>query len=183
MEEQGNPIKKILYREIEKLGEKKIQNEIASENFEGLINTIVEKCHNSILNIEGNPDSNIATLLTGILHYILTNSLIPSQRKIEQNEIYLDIIVPDLKTLLKNPGNSLIILLPENQEKIFVESRIDQITKIQPHKENIWVVQNKKSDINCKTFTLEEKKFPTIINEIKQFLAKHKQTQFKIFKN
>ena len=43
----------------------------------------------------------IGILATGILHYLLTNALLNSQRKVNYQGMELDIIIPDIRTLEK----------------------------------------------------------------------------------
>ena len=43
----------------------------------------------------GKKDEAVGILATGILHYLLTNALLNSQRKVEYQGLELDIVIPD----------------------------------------------------------------------------------------
>jgi len=51
----------------------------------------------------GEKEEVVGVLATGLLHYLLTNALISSQRKVTYNDNELDIVIPDTKTLEKDP--------------------------------------------------------------------------------
>ena len=104
MDEEPNPIKDILYESINELGEDYLQKNILKGNISETINEILFKTHNKVGNLEGDSNVNIGKLLTSLLHYLLTLVLIPSQRKISKNDIDIDIVIPNLKTLETKPG-------------------------------------------------------------------------------
>ena len=69
----------------------------------------------------------IGVLATGILHYLLTNALLNSQRKIDHNGIELDIVIPDVKTLEKDAKMTLLILIPKSSDKRIIDEKISQL--------------------------------------------------------
>ena len=58
----------------------------------------------------------------------------------------LDIVIPDIRTLEKDAKRALLILIPKSSDKKIIDEKISQLRKIQPTKENIWVVLSE--DIN-----------------------------------
>ena len=63
--------------------------------------------------------------------------------------------------------------------------RITELTKIQPHKENIWFVLENDLPLEIKTYKVgntSEETFSNIINDIIWFSSNKKQSKLKIFK-
>jgi hypothetical protein len=79
---------------------------------------------------------------------------------------------------------SLIICIPKSSDKQIIEQKISQLEKIQPVKENIWVVLSENMDIDKKTFVLskEDSSFSKIIFEIAQFSNVNSANKFKILR-
>ena len=132
----------------------------------------------------GGKDESVGVLATGLLHYLLTNALINSQRKVEYKEIEIDIVIPDIKTLEKDPKKTLLICIPKSSNKNIIEEKISQLEKIQPERENVWVVLSENVSINQKYFVLtkENNSFSKIIFEIAQFSDVHGTNKFKILR-
>lgn len=181
MDEEVNPIKDYLFDYIK--SSQTIPQLISEKKFDMVIDEIVEKCYDEIAAMD---ERNIAVgvLATGILHYLLTNALLNSQRKIEFRGVELDIVVPDIKTLEKDSKMSLIICIPKSSDKQIIEQKISQLEKIQPVKENIWVVLSENMDIDKKTFVLskEDSSFSKIIFEIAHFSNVNSANKFKILR-
>ncbi|MBT6807052.1 MAG: hypothetical protein HOA48_01745, partial [Nitrosopumilus sp.] len=156
---------------------------IAEKKFDVIINKIIENCYDKIILMDKKEEA-IGVLATGILHYLLTNALLNSQRKIDHNGIELDIVIPDVKTLEKDAKMTLLIIIPKSSDKKIIEEKIAKLTKIQPVKENIWVVLSENIDIDYKTFVLskENNSFAKIIFEIAQFSNVGRANKFKILR-
>ena len=63
-------------------------------------------------------------LATGLLHYLLTNALLNSQRKVEYKGLELDIVIPDVRTLEKDAKMTLLILIPKSSDKKIIDEKI-----------------------------------------------------------
>lgn len=179
MDEEPNPTKDILYEVINHLEEKQIHQEIAGGNHEKIINQIIDLSKEKILQLDGVYENNLAKFLTAFLHYLLTIVLIPSQRKIQKNNIDIDIIVPNLKTLETNPKNAILICIPEIHESP-IENQIKEMNSLQSNKENIWYVTEK--NITEKSYSINDQTFWRILNDINKFLDSTKTRQFRFFK-
>ncbi len=179
MEEEITPVKEFIFDYLEK---EKIQEKLTLENSSELTKKIVSDCSSKIAEFEGDKYENLAIFATGIIHYMLTNLLITSQRKITVKDVELDVIVPDLRTLSNKPSESLVICIPKNLDKKFLQKKLEEIKKIQPETKNIWWIFSKELDMDQKKFILTEN-FSNIFKEINEFLSTKKGTQFKIFKN
>jgi hypothetical protein len=182
MQEESNPVKEYLFDYLSKSKEK-IEKLISEEKFSEIIDNVIENCYDKIITL-GEKDESVGVLATGLLHYLLTNALINSQRKVEHNGIEIDIVIPDIKTLEKDPKKTLLICIPKSSNKNIIEEKISQLEKIQPEKENIWVVLSENISINQKYFVLtkENNSFSKIIFEIAQFSNVHGTNKFKILR-
>jgi hypothetical protein len=182
MQEDPNPVKEYLFDYLSKSKEK-IEKLISEEKFSEIIDNVIANCYDKIITL-GGKDESVGVLGTGLLHYLLTNALINSQRKVEHNGIEIDIVIPDIKTLEKDPKKTLLICIPKSSNKNIIEEKISQLEKIQPEKENIWVVLSENVSINQKYFLLskENNSFSKIIFEIAQFSNVHGTNKFKILR-
>lgn len=182
MQEEPNPIKDFLFDYIKK-SEEKIQELTSQSKFTEIIEDILENCYDRVISM-GEKEESLGILATGLLHYILTNALVSSQRKIEYDGIQVDIIIPNLKTLEIDPKKTLIICIPKTIDKNTIEQKLEQLQKIQPIKDNIWLVITKKLDFQNKTYVVEKKNasFSKIIYDIAQFVNVHGHSKFKILR-
>ena len=181
MSEESNPIKDHLFEYIKKSNT--IAKLISEKKFDVIINEIIENCYNKIILMD-KKDKAVGILATGILHYLLTNALLSSQRKVDYQGTELDIVIPNIKTLDKDAKMTLLILIPKSSDKKTIDEKIAQLTKIQPIKENIWVVLSDDVSIDCRSFVLsrENDSFSKIIFEISQFSNVGKSNKFKILR-
>ena len=181
MSDEVNPIKDYLFEYIEKSNN--IENLIREKKFDVIINEIVDNCYDKIILMDKKEEA-VGILATGILHYLLTNALLNSQRKVDYQGMELDIVIPDTRTLEKDAKMTLLILIPKSSDKKIIDEKIFQLKKIQPLKENIWVVLSEDISIDCKSFVLskENNSFSKIIFEIAQFLNVGGSNKFKILR-
>ncbi len=182
MQEEPNPIKDYLFDYLSRSDEK-IQKLISNEKFSEIIEDVIANCYDKIITL-GEKDESIGVLATGLLHFLLTNALLNSQRKIEYNGIEIDIVIPDLKTLEKDPKQTLIICIPKTSNKEEIEQRLTELYKIQPEKQNVWLILSQKFDFENRTYIIEKvnQTFSKIIFDIAQFVNVQGQNKFKILR-
>ena len=181
MTDEANPIKDYLFEHIEKSNS--VENLIHEKKFDVVINEIVENCYDKVILMDKKEEA-VGILATGILHYLLTNALLSSQRKVDYQGMELDIVIPDTRTLEKDAKMTLLILIPKSSDKKIIDEKISQLRKIQPTKENIWVVLSEDISIDCKSFVLskDNNSFSKIIFEIAQFSNVGGSNKFKILR-
>ncbi len=181
MLDEINPIKDYLFNYIKKSNN--IENLIHEKKFDIIINEIVENCYDKIISMDKKEEA-VGILATGILHYLLTNALLNSQRKVDYQGMELDIVIPDTRTLEKDAKMTLLILIPKSSDKKIIDEKISQLRKIQPTKENIWVVLSEDISLDCKSFVLskENNSFSKIIFKISQFSNVGGSNKFKILR-
>ena len=177
-------IKEILYNSIDEHS-RYIVSDIAQGKSSEVIETIYEECKDRLDKLGGNKSEILVTFAEGLVHYLLTTALIPSQRKITFNNVFLDILIPDIKILNTSPRDALIISFPKTNDISRIKNRLAEITKIHPIKENIWFVLENKIDIGIRIYTINnygDYHFSNIINDIIGFLTNKKQSKLKLFK-
>jgi len=180
-----SPIKDILYQEITNISEDKIQVEISKNNSSKIISQIISKCSPKIRKISTSIDEDLGIFAEGLMHYLLTVSLIPSQRKISKNNIEIDIVIPDILTLNSNPKDSLIIVFPKSKNKNLIRKRILELETIQPIKENIWLVLDHNLQFKNQTYLIQNdnNSLNRILDDINKFNSPRKQNKLKIMKS
>ena len=182
MQEESNPVKDYLFDYLSKADEK-IQKLISDEKFSEIIDDVITNCYDKIITL-GEKDESVGVLATGLLHFLLTNALLTSQRKIEYQKIEIDIVIPDLKTLEKDPKKTLLICIPKTSEKKEIEQKLMELHKIQPEKQNIWLVLSQELGFENRSYIIqkEDQTFSKIIFDIAQFVNIQGQNKFKILR-
>ncbi|MFB5624307.1 MAG: hypothetical protein ACE5RP_05265 [Nitrosopumilus sp.] len=181
MDEEPNPIKDYLFEYIE--NSETIPKLIIEKKFDEIIQEITINCYDKVISM-GEKDEAVGVLATGLLHYLLTNALITSQRKIEYNENEIDIVIPDIKTLEKDPKKTLLICIPKTSDIAGINKKIRDLEKIQPEKDNIWLALSENIQTQKKSFVLEKENnsFSKIIFEIAKFSNVGGSNKFKILR-
>jgi hypothetical protein len=118
------------------------------------IATIYEKKEN-IDSDYNNFEKTLSILCESFLHFLLTTTSLPSQRKIMLNELEIDLIIPDIKTLYKDPKKTLIIKFDKNSS---INEYLEKLDNIQKNKENIWLVSSTPLDINYRNYVIYKNK-------------------------
>ena len=91
---ESSPIKDALYAEIDELGQDQIHNLLKERKFSELFEKIFDSVINKI-EIDVNDNEKYVTLAESFTHYLFTEMLIPSQRKISFEDVELDMIIPN----------------------------------------------------------------------------------------
>jgi len=179
--EDSNPIKDHIFDYIE--NSQSIPKLISEKKFDQVIEDVTNNCYDKIISM-AEKDEALGVLATGLLHYLLTNALITSQRKIDYQGIEIDIVIPDIKTLEKDQKKSLLICIPKSSDTNIINEKIALLEKIQHEKENIWIVLSKNIPLAKKSFILskENNSFSKIIFEIAQFSNVGGANKFKILR-
>ena len=179
--EESNPIKDYLFKYIEK-SEKRFQVLFSQEKMSDVINDILDNCYYKIALME-NKEESLGVLATGVLHYMLTNAMLTSQRKVEYQGVEVDIVIPDLKTLEKDPKKTLLIHIAKTLDKNIIKEKLEQLQKIQPEEQNIWLVLTEDLGFD-KTYVIQKEKssFSNIIYDIAQFVNVQGHNNFKILR-
>jgi hypothetical protein len=167
----GVDIKDILYSVINKIGKEKLRTEINSEieTSEKRCDEVLEECKKLMENHMS--EESLADLCEALLHFLLTASLLPSERKVNLKGTELDLVVPSLKMLKKDPDKALVIQIIRVNEEL---ADLECTRSIQPYDENIWLVSAGKLDTDYKNYYVGSNLFPysRIIIDINAFLIR-----------
>ena len=169
----GEKIKKELYRAIREVGKQKIQKDITSsiQSSQKYIDLIMNKCIGRLVSFELNSDHDriTGTLGEALLHFMLTISTLPSERKIRINsELVIDVVIPNFRILKINPSKSIIVQFIKERQEL---NKVSKLQFIQPNAENIWVVFHKPLTVTkYKTYSIFPDSFSNIIVDIHNFL-------------
>src|SRR5207302_3559023 len=162
-------IKEVLYDAIRNYQEHKIVSDIVQGDSPQAINVLCNECIPILEEIKGEKSEKTISFAEGLVHYLLTVALIPSQRKTRFASVDVDIVIPDISTLSSSPEDALVIAFPKTSDLISMKKRITELTKIQPNKENIWLVLENELPLEVKTYKIdnsEKEPFTNIINDI-----------------
>jgi hypothetical protein len=164
-------IKGILYSVIDKIGKEKIRMEINRdiEISEIRCNEILEECKQ--LTRGDMTNDTLADLCEALLHFLLTASLLPSERKVNLKGTELDLVVPSLKMLKKNPEKTLVIQIIRGN---YALTELKHTKSVQPFDENIWLVSAKELPTDHKNYYVGSNLSPysKIIIDINDFLIR-----------
>jgi hypothetical protein len=160
----------ILYSCIDEIGREKIRIDITSDiaASKKYCKEIIAKCA-SKLGPEAD-DETLGTLCEATLHFMLTVSLLPSERKVNVRGADLDVVIPSQKMLDRQPEKALVIQVIKKSGDI---AKVKQAESVQPHRNNIWTVSAKPVKAGHKNYHLGSGNFlyPEIISDINTFLV------------
>ena len=159
--------KDVLYSVINEIGREKIRMEIAADikMSEKYCKDIVDRCTSRL----GAKDKEtLATLCEALLHFMLTASLLPSERKVSVHGAELDVVVPSTKALDKSPDRTLVIQVVRND----LAEKTEHARAVQPRAENIWIISAEKLQSDLKNYHLGPGglQYWRIISDINAFL-------------
>ena len=175
-------LSEILYNVISEYGEQRILSDIVQGESAEVIKSIFEQFLSKVEKDELKPDT-LVTISEGLMHFMLTATMIPSKRKTIFQSVDIDIAVPDTVTLGTSPQDVVVILFPKTKDVNEIRSQIENMKKIQPNSGNIWVVLENEMQLDVKTYTLRDSMtFSNIINDLIGFTSNKKQSKLKIFK-
>ncbi|MFL6473479.1 MAG: hypothetical protein ACJ701_00525 [Nitrososphaera sp.] len=166
----GVDIKEVLYSTLDKIGKERIRIEVINEieMSESRCNEILEECKKKM----GNEltEESLVNLCEALVHFLLTASMLPSERKVSWKGVELDLVVPSLKMLDKSPDKALVVQIIKGESEL---RKISDAKSIQPYDENIWTVSAKHINTNYKNYYVGPRSFPfsSIILDINKFLV------------
>ena len=177
---ESSPIKDALYANIDDVGQERIHKLILNNKFTELFEKIFETTINSLDGI--NEYERHGTLAESLTHYLFTEMLIPSQRKISFKNIELDMIIPSIGELKKISDKTILILFAKTSNIGEIKKRIQEIKMIQNSDSNIWVISKNSIQIPQTTYTTKKESFSKFLKDAQTFVKTKKINKLNIFK-
>ena len=177
---ESSPIKDALYANIDDIGQEHIHKLMLDGKFAELFERIFET---TISNLDGiNEYEKHGIAAESLTHYLFTEMLIPSQRKISFENIELDMIIPNLEELRKNNDNAIVILFAKTSDNMQINERIQEIKKIQKKDSNIWIISKEIMNISQSAYAIERNSFSEFLKDAQNFIKSRKINKLNIFK-
>ncbi|GBC73277.1 hypothetical protein HRbin04_00674 [archaeon HR04] len=153
--------KALLYSVIERLGRDELRRELAKDSRSAIV-TIMHSCMKELSSSSNDMDKDkdvIIRLVTALMHYLLTECMIQSERKIQLDDVMLDLVIPSMRALRSNPDNTLIILIGRGDEMGLLNNRLERVYALHP-KVNVWaiIVGDAETDMvgNVRVYMMDE---------------------------
>ena len=177
---ESSPIKDALYAKINNIGQEEIHQLLLKEEFSELFEKIYEPVIHEIQSIE--EYEKYGTLAESMTHYLFTEMLIPSQRKIIFENVELDMVIPNTLELQKNSNNTIVIFFVKTSDLEQITQRIHEIKKIQKNDANIWIITKDEIELSQSTYYTTKKSFSEFLKNSKKFINTKKMNKLNIFK-
>ena len=177
---ESSPIKDALYAKIDAIGQEQIHQLLLNSKFSELFEKIYEPVIHSLQDID--EYEKYGTLAESLTHYLFTEMLIPSQRKITFENIELDMIIPNTTELQKDSHNTVVILFVKTSNIEQVKQRIQDLKKLQKDDTKIWIISKGHIEIPQSTYITEKESFGKFLKDAQNFIKTKKMNKLNIFK-
>ena len=177
---ENSPIKDALYAKIDDIGQEPIHQLLLNKKFSELFERIYEPVIHSISDIDEYEKH--GTLAESLTHYLFTEMLIPSQRKITFENIELDMIIPNTTELQKHSQNTIIIFFVKISNIEQVKQKIQDLKKLQKDDTKIWIISKSHMEIPQPTYITEKESFGKFLKDAQNFIKTKKMNKLNIFK-
>ena len=178
---ESSPIKDALYAEIDRIGQDKINELLLKKEFSIIFDSVFDNALSNI-NEKISKEEKFGTLAESITHYLFTEMLVPSQRKISYENIELDLVIPNTLELKKNSKNTIILFFVKNSNMTEIQNKILEIKKIQEKDDNIWVISKQLLDISQRSYMTNRVSFGEFLRDAQNFVQEKNMSKLNIFK-
>ena len=178
---ESSPIKDALYTEIDRIGQDKINELLLKKEFSKIFESVFDNAASNI-NEKISKDEKFGTLAESITHYLFTEMLVPSQRKISYENIELDLVIPNTLELKKNSENTIILFFVKNSNMTEIQNKILEIKTIQEKDDNIWVISEQLLDISQRSYVTNKVSFGEFLRDAQNFIQSKNMNKLNIFK-
>lgn len=162
-------VSSVLYSIIGEIGREKIRSDIASDISlsEKYCEEIIHRCK-SALGKDANPET-LASACEGLLHFMITAALLPSQRRLAVRGIALDVVIPSARVLATDPEKSLVIQVIKGDSDM---PKISGAESVQPVRSNIWLVSAGVIATSYRNYNLDtDGSYSLLVRDIHDFVT------------
>ena len=177
---ESSPIKDALYAKIDGIGHEQIHQLLLNDKFLELFEKIYEPIIHSLQDID--EYEKYGTLAESLTHYLFTEMLIPSQRKINFENIELDMIIPNTTELQKHSQNTIIIFFVKTSNIVEIKQKIQDLKKLQKDDSKIWIISKDHIEIPQSTYITKKESFGKFLKDAQNFIKTKKMNKLNIFK-
>ena len=177
---ESSYIKDALYAKIDAIGQEQIHQLLLNSKFSELFEKIYEPVIHSLQDID--ECEKYGTLAESLTHYLFTEMLIPSQRKITFENIELDILIPNNAELQKDSQNTIVIFFVKTSNIEEIKQKIQNIKKLQNDDTKIWIISKSHMEIPQPTYITEKESFGKFLKDAQNFIKTKKMNKLNIFK-
>ena len=177
---ESSPIKDALYAKIDGIGQEQIHQLLLNNKFSELFERIYEPVIHRVHDIDEYEKH--GTLAESLTHYLFTEMLIPSQRKITFENIELDMIIPNTTELQKDSQNTIIIFFVKTSNIAEIKQKIQDLKKLQKDDSKIWIISKDHIEIPQSTYITEKESFGKFLKDAQNFIKTKKMNKLNIFK-
>tara|TARA_B100000029_G_scaffold65879_1_gene58802 strand:- start:94 stop:645 length:552 start_codon:yes stop_codon:yes gene_type:complete len=178
---ESSPIKDALYAEINRIGQDKINELLLKREFSVIFESIFDRAINKIKD-DVSKDEKFGTLAESITHYLFTEMLVPSQRKILYENTELDLVIPNTLELKKDSENAIVVLFVKTSNMTEIQNKISETKTIQKNDDNIWVISEHLLNISQRSYATNKRSFGEFLNDAQNFIQTKKMNKLNIFK-
>jgi len=177
---ESSPIKDALYAKIDEIGQEQIHQLLLNNKYSELFERIYEPAIHSVQDIEEYEKHGM--LAESLTHYLFTEMLIPSQRKITFENRELDMIIPNTTELQKHSQNTIIIFFVKTSNITEIKQKIQDLKKLQKDDTKIWIISKDHIQIPQSTYITEKESFGKFLKDAQNFIKTKKMNKLNIFK-
>ena len=178
---ESSPIKDALYSEIDRIGQTQIHKLLLKNRFSDIFKEIFEKATIKI-DQDISVEEKYGTLAESMTHYLFTEMLVPSQRKISYENMELDLIIPNTLELKKSSENTIIVFFVKTNNTDEIKNRISEIKTIQENNDNVWIISKYSMDITQRIYLTTSQSFTKFLEDAQNFIQSKSMNKLNIFK-
>ena len=174
----------VVYDAINEIGKHKIRSDVisdikmADEYMKRIFNSSTEQFINRL---DGN---SLITIYEILLHFMLTACTIPSQRKVKISQLTIDLVIPNLHILLRNPDDAILVQFIRRDKDMTTIDELLSVLKSKAEDLSMWLITT--LDLHVKDTTqvinLSGSKIDCscIIRDIDFFLKERRDKSFRL---